>query len=199
MTQLPAITERGEYEALVIRTDYGDETAWRAVVTELGQPWGDEGEFPSEVHIVDDPAWAGGTPAEVLTAPRRDEELSVVFLAHHATMRSAPRALLALDLFADDDEDLDPVYHQELIDPPRPREFRTVPAGVHEVHANMRLANVDVEDFVQAASAHADQVFRPPSGANGTQRAPDADPHVERTLDAPNAPGAARRLDFRSA
>jgi hypothetical protein len=130
------------------------------VVTGLSQPWAEKGEFEANVHLIDDPAWADAAPDEVLTAVRRDENLSVVFIADRVTMQSADCALLACDVWAED-EDLDPMYYQELIDSPPPREFRTAPAAVHDVHANLSIANVDFEEFAEEASADPEGVLRP--------------------------------------
>ncbi|MFG2874838.1 DUF6924 domain-containing protein [Streptomyces sp. NPDC048337] len=156
MSGLPEIVGRDEFAALVIRTDYEDEAAWRAVVAELERPWGDDGEFDAAVHLVDDRVWAGATPDQVREAVRRDEETCVVFLADGVTMRSALRPLLALDPV--EEEILDPEFYRELLD--LPREFRTVPAGVHCVHANLSLANMGFEEYAEAASAEADGVYR---------------------------------------
>ncbi|MBV6698914.1 hypothetical protein KV557_17630 [Kitasatospora aureofaciens] len=159
MNVLPEIVGRDDFAALIIRTDYDDEAAWRAVVAEVAQPWGPDGEFETYVHVVDDPVWAGATPEAVLATVRRDEELCVVFVADGATMQSAHHALLALDIAAED-EDLDPMYDQELIDSPQAREFRATPAAVHDVHANLSIANLDFEDFAEAALASPDGVLR---------------------------------------
>jgi hypothetical protein len=52
----------------------------------------------------------------------------VVFVADRMTVQSAQRALLALNVRADEEEDLDPMYYQELID--------SAPAGnvIHAAH-----------------------------------------------------------------
>ncbi|MFC9292776.1 DUF6924 domain-containing protein [Streptomyces sp. NPDC057011] len=157
---LPEVVGRDEFAALIIRTDYDDEAAWRAVAAELAQPWGDGGEYEARVHLVDDPVWAGAAPQEVLAAVSRDEDLSVVFLADRTTMHSALRPLLALTTAEPEDEDLDPVYYRELVDNPAPREFRTIAAGVHNVHANLSIANLDFEDYAEAAAADPEGVFR---------------------------------------
>jgi hypothetical protein len=159
MRVLPEIVGRDEFAALIIRTDYNDDATWQAVVTGLTQPWGENGEFEAHVHLIDDPAWADATPDEVLTAVRRDENLSVVFVADRVTMQSADCAVLACDVWAEDEE-LDPMYYQELIDSPPPREFCTAPAAVHDVHANLSIANVDFEEFAEAASADPEGVLR---------------------------------------
>ncbi|MEU6051126.1 hypothetical protein ABZ829_11895 [Streptomyces xanthochromogenes] len=161
MKALPEISGRDEFDALVVRTDYRDEAAWQAVVADMAQPWGDDGEFEPAVHFVDDAAWADRTPDEVLNEARRDENLSVVFLADRVTMQSVHRALLVLDITEDEQEDLDPMYYQELIDSrPPPREFRTAPAGVHDVHANLSIGNMDFAEFADAAFADPDRIYR---------------------------------------
>ncbi len=130
------------------------------MVAETSRSWGVGGEFETLVHLVDDPTWSGAAPEAVLAAASRDEQLSVVFVADAATMRSVHHALLALNLSIED-EDIDPMYYQELIDSPSAREFRTAPAAVYDVHANLPLANLDFEDFAEAALADPEGVLRP--------------------------------------
>ncbi|WP_327128776.1 DUF6924 domain-containing protein [Streptomyces sp. NBC_01727] len=160
MRVLPEVVGRDEFAALIIRTDYNDESAWQAVATGLTQLWGENGAPEAYVHLIDDPAWADATPDDVLTAVRRDENLSVVFIADRVTMHSADCALLACDVWSED-EDVDPMYYQELIDSPPPREFRTAPAAVHDIHANLSIANMDFEEFAEEASADPKGVLRP--------------------------------------
>ncbi|MFJ1787716.1 DUF6924 domain-containing protein [Streptomyces anulatus] len=159
-TDLPEIVRPDEWAPLVIRTDYTDDSAWREVVAELDRVAGSEGRSESPAHLVDDRRWDGATSDEALVAAARDEELSVVFLADGVTMRSPLRPLLALDLGADDDHDLDPVYYRELIDSPPPRDVRVVPDAVHMVHGNLQLANLDFPEFAEAAAADPEGVVR---------------------------------------
>ncbi|MDX2561331.1 hypothetical protein PV371_16930 [Streptomyces sp. TX20-6-3] len=150
---LPEIVGRDMFDALVIRTDFGDDESWTAVVGELRRPWGPDQEFPARVQVVDAPAWSGATADEVLAAVEGDEYLSVVFVADRHTMQSPTRALLALTTVWEDEGDLDPVYYQEQIESPEPREFRAAPAAVHAVHANVTLGNMGFAEFAAAASA----------------------------------------------
>ncbi|MFB8138685.1 DUF6924 domain-containing protein [Streptomyces parvus] len=154
--ELPEIVRADEWVPLVIRTGYTDDAAWGEIVAALERAV--EGE--SVAHLVEDRLWDGVTGDEAVAAAARDEELSVVFLADGVTMRSPLRPLLALDLGADDDEDLDPMYYQELIDSPQPREVRVAPDAVHMVHGNLQLANVDFPEFVEDAAADPDGVVR---------------------------------------
>lgn len=149
--ELPEIGRTDEWAPLVIRTDYTDDSAWREVIAELGGV-ADVREWESPAHLIDERRWDGVTSDEALVAAARDEQLSVVFLADGVTMRSPLRPLLALDLGADDDQDLDPVYYQDLIDAPPPRDVRVVPGAVHMVHGNLQLANLDFREFAEAAA-----------------------------------------------
>ncbi len=158
--ELPEIVRADEWVPLVIRTDYTDDAAWREVVAALERAVEGEREWEAAVHLVEDRRWDGVTGDEAVAAAARDEELSVVFLADGVTMRSPLRPLLALDLGADDDEDLDPMYYQELIHSPQPREVRVAPDAVHMVHGNLQLANVDFPEFVEDAAADPDGVVR---------------------------------------
>ncbi|MFD9428699.1 MULTISPECIES: DUF6924 domain-containing protein [unclassified Streptomyces] len=151
---------RDLFDVLVIRTDFSDDDSWNAVVGELHRPWGPGGEFAAAVQLVDAPAWSGATADEVLAAVV-DEDLIVVFLADRGTMKSPARALLALSTVWEDVSGLDPVYYQELIESPDPREFRALPAAVHGVQVDLALGNVDFAEYAGAASAEPDQVLRP--------------------------------------
>ncbi|WP_406861341.1 hypothetical protein ABZO31_13145 [Streptomyces sp. HUAS MG47] len=158
---LPEWSGRDEFDALVIRTDFSDDESWSAVVGELRRPGGPSDEFPATVQVVDAPAWSGATAEEVLAVVDGDDHVSVVFLADRHTMDSPVRALLALTTSWEDVSELDPVYYQELIDSPEPREFRAVPTAVHDVHVNLTLGNMGFAEFAQAAAEEPDQVLRP--------------------------------------
>ncbi|MEU3795916.1 DUF6924 domain-containing protein [Streptomyces fructofermentans] len=149
------VTEDDELKALIVRTDYADEESWRAVAAALMQPWGDE-DYEAQVYFVDDPAWAGATADEVLEAVSADEELSVVFLADHVTMHSTHQGLLAVTTIPKDDYEQLEEYEgiREF-----GREFRTTPAGVHDIYANLSTANMDFEEFAEAAGEDPQKVF----------------------------------------
>ncbi|MFE7026338.1 hypothetical protein [Streptomyces sp. MW-W600-10] len=165
---MPEIVRADEWAPLVIRTDYTDDAAWGEIVVALARAVDGQREWEAAVHLVEDRRWEGVTGDEALAAAARDEELSVVFLADGVTMRSPLRPLLALDLGADDDEDLDPMYYQELIDSPPPREVRVVPDAVHMVHGNLQLANVDFPEFAEEAAADPDGVVRDVTAASAS-------------------------------
>ncbi len=150
-TEWPA--DRDRDAALIIRTDYRDEQAWAVVKAELMRPWGD-GDFEPYVHIADDPKWAGCTSAQILSAAPTDEELSVVFLADRDSMRDGPVTLLAVAVLAREECDSDEEFEAEG------GEFRAVPAGVHEIHANLMIANLSFGDFKEAAEHDPQRTFQ---------------------------------------
>ncbi|MFB7294208.1 DUF6924 domain-containing protein [Actinacidiphila glaucinigra] len=157
MRVLPAVTGRNEFDALVIRTDYQDDQAWQNVVAVLMKPWGDR-QYEAEVHFVNDPAWAGATVEEVLCAVRADEDVSVVFLVDQETMKDEVHALLAVTTLTRD-ECVDDEDYEQLTE--FGREFRTVPAGVHEIYANLSIANLGFEEFAGWAHDDPEGTFRP--------------------------------------
>ncbi|MFD9030690.1 DUF6924 domain-containing protein [Streptomyces sp. NPDC059567] len=147
----PAVTGREEFDALVVRTDYGDESAWQEVRAALAA------DADLTALVVDDPAWAGAAADEVLAAVAGDEELGVVFLADATTMTSSHRGLLAVttETRADFDDDEDYARLTEF-----GTRFRTVPAGVHSINANLAIANMGFEEFAAEARRDPDGLFR---------------------------------------
>ncbi|WP_261717272.1 hypothetical protein [Streptomyces sp. FZ201] len=150
MGALPAITGHDGFDALVVRTDYSDDQAWQDVAAALTEPWADE---PDEacVYFVNDPVWAGASVDDVLTAVRGDSDLAVVFLADRTTMQSDSHPLLAGTTLTRE-ECLDDEDYEHLTE--FGREFRTTPAGVHDVYANLSIGNLGFEEY--AALAHDD-------------------------------------------
>ncbi|MEU9993047.1 hypothetical protein AB0E10_41060 [Streptomyces sp. NPDC048045] len=151
MRALPGVTGRDEFDALVVRTDYHDDQAWQDVVAALTEPWGDS-QYEPHVHLMDDPAWAGATVEEVLTAVCGDVNLAVVFLADRTTKQTESHALLAVTTLTRE-ECVDEEDYEQLTE--FGRDFRTIPAGVHDVHANVSIGSPGFEEY--AAWAHDDR------------------------------------------
>ncbi|MFF4789665.1 DUF6924 domain-containing protein [Streptomyces sp. NPDC001276] len=156
MRALPAVAGRDGFDALVIRVDYDDDQAWQDLATELTQPWGDR-LYEAHVHFIDDPAWARATVDEVLTAVRADEDLSVVFLADRTTLQTEGHPLIAVTTLTRDDclDDEDYDHLTEF-----GRQFRTTPAGVHDVYANLSIGNLGFEEYAAAAHDEAEGIYR---------------------------------------
>lgn len=160
MTPSLDFVDRSEFDAVVIRTDYDDEQAWEVVKKALLDPAGPS-EVPSTPCIVEDPAWAGADTDQILAAIAAHDDLSeflsVVFVADRLTMRAGHHALVAVTTLTREDcaDDAEWAAVIEF-----GREFRTVPLGVHEIHANLELANMDFEEFSAAAHEDPEGVFR---------------------------------------
>ncbi len=141
----------GKFDALVIRTDYSEDAAWRLVVAMLRRP---RNGFGSSCHFLDNPAWEGAGVEEVLAAlPETPPE--AVFLADAATMRDE-HTLLAVNtaLFDDkDDEEHGAEDGVTLL-------FRILPAAVAEMHANLAVANIAFYGFWQSARCDPHQIHR---------------------------------------
>lgn len=150
MRTLRAVTGRDEFDALVVRTDYHDDQAWQDVAAALMEPWGDR-QYEAHVHFIDDPAWAGAIVDEVLTAVGGDDNLAVVFLTDRTTMQAESHPLLAVTTLTRE-ECVDDGDYEQLTE--FGRDFRTIPAGVHDVHANLSIGNLGFEEY--AAWAHDD-------------------------------------------
>ncbi|GGM90759.1 DUF6924 domain-containing protein [Streptomyces fuscichromogenes] len=156
MRALPAVTDRKEFDALVVRTDYEDDRAWQDVTAALTAPWGD-GAYEACVHFVDDPAWADAVADDILPAVCADENLAVVFLADRTTMRTGSHPLLAITTLTRE-ECVDDEDYEQLTE--FGTEFRTTPAGVHDVHANLSIGNLGFEEYAEWARDDAEGIYR---------------------------------------
>lgn len=144
-----AAANREEFDKLVVRTHFGDDEAWQAVLAAATQSWGDDDDqddedFDSTTYAVDDPELAGWSVAQLREAVvEQDPHLRVLFVADEETMRASHHALLAVDL------------DEESSDEP----FRIVPRRASGVHVNMTLANMDFTEWAQIAADSPDGVF----------------------------------------
>lgn len=124
-------------QALVIRTDFSDDSAWNAVVSAIRQPV--DG-FYAYVELVDDPAFRDLTVEQLVTL-RDDLSKSYTIVADGITMREAEHPLLVVDLI------------EEL-----GRTFRAVPSAIQSIENNLSIANMDFWEF--ADNVDPDGVFR---------------------------------------
>ena len=124
-------------QALVVRTDFSDDAAWRAVAAAIRQPV--DGFF-AYVDLVDDRAFEGAT-VDQLVELGADVSKSFLIVADRETMAGAEHTLLVLDVFVD-----------------LGRNFRAIPATIQSIENNLSITNMDFEEF--AAAADADGVYR---------------------------------------
>jgi hypothetical protein len=117
-------------KTLVLRTDFSSDSGWDAVCVAVRKPFGDE--ILSDVEFVSDPEYDGLTVAQLLALAPPDEERTFTFIVDGPTISRPDNAILVVDLYEE-----------------RGRTFRTVPAELFAIHANLSLANMDFADFAQ--------------------------------------------------
>jgi hypothetical protein len=123
--------------ALVLRTDFSDSGPWDAVCAAISEPVGD---FRAYVDFVNDRAYEGLSPEQLVPAASDDYPHSFLFIVDRETMERADHPVLVVDL---------------LTEPGRC--FRVVPSEMWSVQNNLSLANMDFHEFADAIDA--DGVF----------------------------------------
>ncbi|MFI5998685.1 DUF6924 domain-containing protein [Streptomyces sp. NPDC051362] len=139
MTSLPQTDD-----TLLIRTDFSDQGAWQALHAAITTP--NEDDFVANVHVVDDPAYRDLTTEQVISlAPARG---FLMIVADRTALTSTEMPLLAVLPHEENDEEPDHA-HDEL---------RVIAEELWSIENNISLANMDWEEFVDAADD--DGVFR---------------------------------------
>ncbi len=125
-------------EALVLRTDFSDDSAWASLCTAIQTP---AGEFQAYVDFVSDPDFEGLLPGQLPAIPSDAPDRSFVFLVDHLALSHPEHPVLVVDL---------------LDKPGRP--FRVIPSEMWSVENNLSIANMGFEEFADAAGP--DGIFR---------------------------------------
>jgi hypothetical protein len=123
--------------ALLLRTDFSDEAAWRALCASIQAP---VGEFRAHVSCVSDRALDGATVEQIVPLAM-DAGHSFAFVADRAALTDPERAVLVVDL------------HEEP-----GRTFRMIPSEAWGIENNLSIANMGFEEFADAVDR--DGVFR---------------------------------------
>lgn len=125
----PALLHVRALNTLLVRTDYSDADAWAEVRSLIRRPSADG--FLANVDIIDDQAWSGMAPGEVVRRLYPDRQgRALMVLADARTMRDPEHALLCVD--------------------PRTLEsLRVVPSLLWSIENNLSLANLDWRDFAE--------------------------------------------------
>ncbi|MGQ4485708.1 hypothetical protein ACN6LM_001503 [Streptomyces sp. SAS_281] len=135
-------------ETMLIRTDFSDPTAWQALLTTVMTPNRDG--FLANVHPVDDLAYRDLTTPQILSAAS-ELDTGLLIVADKTALTSPAMPLLALLLSDENDESGESEARQTH------GRLRVVAAELWSVENNISLANMDWEDFENAAH---DGVFR---------------------------------------
>jgi hypothetical protein len=130
MPQLPSTDD-----APFVRTDFSNPAAWRELVAAVRTP--SEDGFLANITVIDDAGFEGAGPRELAARVR---EHAVLFVADAMTLSHADKPILCIEAAAPH------------------KNFRVVPKQLWGVENNLSLANMDWDEFAEAADA--DGIFR---------------------------------------
>lgn len=135
------MTESQEPEnALVVRTDFSDDTAWQATCAAIQEPSAEFG-FPASVDFLSDRAFADLEPRQLASRIRERTRIPYVFVVDRETLTRPDRPVLLMDLSDENG-----------------RSFRVIPSEIAGVESNLSIANMGFEEFADAVDD--DGVFR---------------------------------------
>ena len=126
-------------EALVLRTDFSDENAWKEFCNIITSPQG-EFDFVASVELYSDRMFNKATAEQILLSMPKNRTDWFLFIADNQTMTNPKHPVLCVD----------------LNDEPG-RKLRVIASEVWNIEANLSTANMDFSDFVN--SADSDGVF----------------------------------------
>jgi hypothetical protein len=132
---MSGIPKRGD--APLIRTDFSNEAAWEDLLNAARTP-SSEG-FLANLQIINDTHFDGAAAQQIGHAAHETDH-AVVFVADQTTMTHPDRPVLCLNASAPE------------------QMLRVVPTKLWSVENNLSLANMDFDEFAEAATA--DGVFR---------------------------------------
>jgi hypothetical protein len=120
----------------VIRTDFSSPAAWEAARAAILAPGAEAAMFTAQVHFVDDPDFAGYTPARILALVTDEfaDRHACLFIADETTVNTADWPALVMDLRGE-----------------RGRMFRTVADEMYGIEANLSIGNMDFSFYAESA------------------------------------------------
>ena len=129
--------------SLALRTDFSDESAWKAICTAIRKRQGD---FRANVDFISDSEYENLTPEQLLPLLSVDSQRSFAFIIDHMALLHPDHPILVVD----------------LSDEPG-RTFRVIPSEAWGVENNLSIANMGFDEFADAVDRNG--VFRgfPPS------------------------------------
>ncbi len=127
-----------ELSSIVIRADFSDQAAWQNVRAAIGAP---VGAYKANLIAIEDRKYDGLTAEGVMSILPKEFRHTFVFIVDRTTLIGAEHPVLVVD----------------VVEQPG-RTFRVIPTEMWSVQNNLKLANMDWEDF--AGGADPDGVFR---------------------------------------
>jgi hypothetical protein len=133
--------DRDPDASLLIRTDFSDDAAWRALCDLVQQPNPDEG-FQAFFVCVDDPRVAGMSIDAIARQAASDLNCAAIFIADTEAIDGKDHAILCVDCADTQERNF----------------FRVIPLEVWGPENNLRIGNMDFAEFENASGP--DGVFR---------------------------------------
>jgi hypothetical protein len=116
--------------ALVVRTDFSDDSTWDSIRTAIEAPVG-EFQFRAQVDFLSDLEYANLTPDDFLALiPLHRNDIPFIFIVDQRTISDPEHPILVIDLFEE-----------------RGRSFRAVPSTIQAIENNLSIANMDFNEF----------------------------------------------------
>ncbi|MEW6302023.1 MAG: hypothetical protein AB1705_01035 [Verrucomicrobiota bacterium] len=115
--------------ALLIRTDFTDQSAWENLIATVSEP---EDPFTFNMEIVDDRAHSGATVEQLMESLPEDYPHSFMVVADNVAISQSDYPLLVVDLLED-----------------RGRQFRAVAAQIASIDSNLSIANMGFDEFAE--------------------------------------------------
>ena len=131
-------------QALVLRTDFSDDAAWRAIRSAIEAPVREPRgriDFFAYVTFVDEPDYRDLDTTQIRNLFGPESNQSFVIVVDRTAIAQPEHPVLILDLFE-----------------PSSQTFRALPSTVQAIENNLSIANMDFEEF--AGAVDEDGVFR---------------------------------------
>lgn len=135
MRQIPDIEN-----PLILRTDFSNQAAWEEICRTIREPVGIF-RFRANVEFLDNPEYAGLTKEQVLERIPKNYNHTFIFILDRTAISHPDHPLLVIDLYDGSG-----------------CEFRAVLSQIQGIENNLSIANIDFEEFAEAA--HEDGIFR---------------------------------------
>jgi hypothetical protein len=126
--------------AMVLRTDFSNEAVWEKIRVLIQKPVG-VFRFRANVEFLSDTEFTGLTKEQVLERIPKNYNHTFIFIVDQTAISHPDHPLLVIDLYDGSG-----------------REFRAVPSQIQGIENNLSIANMDFEEFAEAA--HKDGIFR---------------------------------------
>ncbi len=124
--------------ALVLRTDFSDDNAWKSICKAIREP---VGEFQAYVDFVSDLEFDGINLEQLLSRIPTDSKHVFIFVVDRIAFSHPDHPILVMDLLTE-----------------RGRTFRVIPSEMWGIENNLSIANMDFAEF--ADSTDPDGIFR---------------------------------------